>query len=132
LGSFVIFVRNVEDLLFLDRFGGSFLFGFFELFFNLFDVIAVVDLNFNTHLVMIVVVVDKIFEWFFVGLILFGLLSHFAVEYFVLSFDFLFELFFHFGCHLLFLSKVFVHFDNRENECNYNQEHPEINHPEVS
>jgi hypothetical protein len=54
------------------------------------------------------------------------------VEDFILAFDFLFERFFHFGRHLLFVSKVFENFNSRENKCNYNQDHPEVNHPSVA
>jgi len=54
------------------------------------------------------------------------------VEDFILAFDFFFELFFHFGRHLLFVSKVFENFNSRENKCNYNQDHPEVNHPSVA
>lgn len=73
---------------------------------------------------MVVVVVEKVFEWFFVWLILFGLLNHFVVEDFILAFDFLFELLFHFDRHLLFASKVFENFNKWENKCNYNQDDP--------
>lgn len=54
------------------------------------------------------------------------------MEDFILAFDFLFELFFHFDRHLLFVSKVFENFNSRENKCNYNQNHPEVNYPSVA